>query len=398
MEKGSKRTLAGVSIGHAVHDTWYGVAPIMLAVLSTEIGLKNSDIGLVLLIYAAVSAATQPLFGRLSERIGGRPLAVGSIIWTSAMFTAALLAHNKLVLMGCIGMAGFGSGAWHPQAAANATIAGGKRYGATAASIFFFGGALGTAFLGSALGGFLIDRFGYRSLLALTVLTVVLALTVVRAMVPRRLEVESKHEDSPRVRPKLSRQFWMLMGVLLIGIALRSFTASTLNSFLPKYEQDLGTSTMTYAIVVALYQAAIAVGGVIGSYMADRLGLQRVLAASIVLTSLALTGFLGLSGWWSYVSVVTAGFLLGPSHTLFMVAGQRQFPRRMAMVSGIFLGFTFVSGAVGTWLLGVLADTRGLGTMLRVLPVGLLLSAVCALVSVPKTAPARAESKDSLPA
>jgi len=41
-----KRTaaLVGESIAHAAHDTWFGLAPVLLASMSTELALKNSDI------------------------------------------------------------------------------------------------------------------------------------------------------------------------------------------------------------------------------------------------------------------------------------------------------------------------------------------------------------------
>ena len=153
MAEGQRRTLLGVAIGHAAHDTWYGVAPILLATLSGSMQLSNSEIGLVLLLYQTVSSLTQPFFGRLSETAGGRPLAVGAILWTSLSFTGAVFSGSKAILALCIGLAGLGSGAWHPQGSANATAAGGARWGATSASLFFLGGSMGSAFLGAALGG-----------------------------------------------------------------------------------------------------------------------------------------------------------------------------------------------------------------------------------------------------
>ena len=50
------------------------------------------------------------------------------------------------------------------------------------------------------------------------------------------------------------------------------------------------------------------------------------------------------------------------------------------------MGFTFISGGVGTWLLGLLADRVGLGTTLGILPWAVLASALCAFFSIPRTA------------
>ncbi len=385
MENDARKTLIGEAIGHALHDTWFGVTPVLLAAVSTSLALSNSDIGLMLLCYQAVSSITQPFFGRMAERLGGRVLAVGAILWTTLLFTGALFAPTKLLLGACIALAGFGSGAFHPQGTANATVSGGQRYGATAASLFFFGGTLGTAFVGSALGGFLIGQFGRQSLVSISVLIVILTLTVVRRMVPREL---SQHQEGDKAQPQARNgaakgAAWAIIVVLLASIAFRSLAQHTLNTYIPKYYQDLGVMPAIYGLLLSLFLAATATGGVLGSFLGDRIGFQRVVAGSLLLTALALFGFMRLDGLAGQACFVLTGLFLGPSHTLLLVSGQRRFPQRMAMMSGIFLGFTFVSGAGGAWLLGLLADRIGLGAALGLLPIPLVAGAICAWIAVP---------------
>jgi len=389
MERETKRVLIGEAVGHALHDSWYGVAPVLLAALSAQMALNNADIALAILLYQIVSSITQPFFGRFSERLGGRPFAVGSILWTTAMFSIVLFTNSKLVLMGCIAAAGLGSGAWHPQGTVNSTVAGGRRWGATAASIFFFGGTLGTSILGAALGGFLIDTFGRHSLLALSALTVLLAITVVRTMVPRTLAMQ----DEAHVREQVAerggngRAFWAMVAVLLVGVALRSLVQFTLNTFVPKYQQDMGVSPTVYGGLMSAFLFGNAIGGVIGSYAADRVGIRRILLGSLLLGGLCFYAFLATQGMLSYIALALGGVFFGPSHTLFLVSGQRRFPQRMATVSGLLLGFIFVSGAGGSWILGLLADRIGLAKVLTVVPWAMLGAAIAAFISVPQKAP-----------
>lgn len=386
MERTNERTLLGVSIGHAAHDTWYGVAPVLLAALSSQMQLSNSEIGLVLLLYQAVSSLTQPFFGRLSERVGGRSMGVAAILWTTLMFSGVLFAPNKLWLALFIGLAGFGSGAWHPQGAVNATVAGGARWGATSASIFFLGGTLGSAVLGSALGGWLLGEFGRSSLLIVSAITVSLALFVVRTMVPQHVAVPHKTAEeaaAPAHNGNGKRAFWTFLGLLLAATAFRSLVAHSLNTYIPKYQQDLGVPPEVYGGIMSLFLIAQAVGGVSGSYLADRIGIRNVLVGTMVLGGLLFLPFVRITGFWSYASLIVSGFLIGPSHTLLVIAGQRQFPQRMAMASGIFLGFNFVSGAGGAWLLGLLADRISLGNALGILPFSLFIAAAVALFAVP---------------
>jgi FSR family fosmidomycin resistance protein-like MFS transporter len=383
MKRENERTLWGEAIGHGAHDTWFGVAPVLLAALSASMHLTNAEIGLVLLLYQVLSSLTQPFFGRLAERVGGRPLAVGSILWTTLMFSAVLFVQAKWQLALCLALAGFGSGAWHPQGAANSTVAGGAKWGATAASIFFLGGTLGSAFLGSALGGFLLGTFGRHSLLLVSAITVVLALTFVRRMVPQRLTPAAPSRRASNNGAALDGAFWALFACLLLATALRSLAYHTMNTYIPKYQQDLGVSPATYGVLMSLFLFATAIGGVVGAYLADRVGLRPILIGSLALAAVTFLAFMRGHGFWGALWLVLAGICVGPSHTLFVVAGQRLFPQRMAMISGLFLGFTFVSGAGGAWLLGLLADHVGLATTLGLLPWILMGATVIVLVGVP---------------
>lgn len=384
MEKARKRALLGVSIGHAAHDVWFGLTPVLLAALSGQMQLSNADIGLAVLLYEGISSFTQPLFGRLAERVGGRVLGVGAILWTTSVFSISLFVQSKTGLGLCIALGGLGSGAWHPQGMANASIAGGKHWGATSTSIFSLGGMLGSAFLGAALGGYILEAHGRRALLIISVITVTLALGFVRRMIPEQIEVPD--EDTPRVKEgdgSGNHLFWVMVGFLLLGIALRSLTHFSLNAYIPKYFRDMGRSPATYGIIASLFSAATAIGGVAGSYLGDRIGLQRVLMASLLLGFASLLLFVRLEAFWSSVFLILCGLSVGPSQTLFIVTGQRRFPARMAMISGVFLGFTFVSGSGGSWLLGLLADRVGLASAFSLLPWALLISAFFTLLSAP---------------
>ncbi len=386
MDMGKNRALLGEAIGHGAHDAWYGVAPILLASLSGSMRLSNQDIALMLLLYQLLSSVTQPFFGRLSERIGGRPLAVAAICWTTAMFSGTLFAESKFALGAFIFLAGLGSGAWHPQGTTNATLAGGSRWGATAASIFFVGGTAGSAFLGAALGGALLERFGRPALLVISFVTLALALTVVRRWVPRWLPMSE--ESSPQAQSATqggATTFRLLLVVLLATLALRAVTQNSLNTFVPKQQADLGVSSDVYGVVVSLHLVASAAGAILGSYLADRFGLRSVLIGSMALGGLLLFGYSGGEGWISYASFVLAGFAYGPSHTLLIVAGQRRFPTRLATMTGLLLGYTFVAGAGGTWVLGVIADRVGLDVVMGYLPWALIAAALLAVIAVPRS-------------
>ncbi|HHX66400.1 MAG TPA: MFS transporter, partial [Chloroflexi bacterium] len=250
------------------------------------------------------------------------------------------------------------------------------------------GGTLGSAYLGAALGGWLLEAYGRRALLVIAAVACFIALTVVRRTVPQKLLTATEGTKNVQTaNGSTAGSFWMLLVMLLIGIAMRSLTFTSLTTYVSKYQQDLGASPATYGMLMSVFLTTVAVGGVVGSYLADRLGLKRVLAGSLIISAGLLFFFLRTTGFASYVLFALLGLIFGPSHTLFLVAGQRQFPTRMAMMAGIFLGFTFVSGAGGAWVLGLLADRFGLSTMLGVLPWAVVAALAAALMGVPREAP-----------
>ncbi len=390
----NKRTLIGLAIGHGAHDTWYGVAPILLASLSGEMALSNAAIAQILLLYQLLSSFTQPFFGRLSEKIGGRPLAVISIIWTTCMFSIALFVNTTWALSLCIFLAGLGSGAFHPQAAANATAAGGQRYGATAMSLFFLGGTGGSALLGAALGGYLIENFGRTSLLVISATTILIALTVVRSSTPRTMPVLADATKENKIASK-GKVLWIPVALLLLVMAVRGLSQNAITTFVPKFQEDMGVAASVYGLLMSMYMIANALGGVLGSFLADRLDFRTILTGAIIGSGLLLWGSNVTTGFASQALFVLSGFIMGPAHTLLIRTGQRRFPSSLATASGFFMGFTFVTSAGGAWLLGLLADQRSLSLVMQMLPWLMLISGVLVIPAIwdikPKSAQAVTE-------
>jgi fucose permease len=242
--------------------------------------------------------------------------------------------------------------------------------------------------------------FGRTSLLLISAITLILAFTVVRSTVPQKVS-RVGNVEKPVSQAHLGATatgFYMVLTFLLLGIALRSLVNMNLQNYIPKQQQELGVSPAIYGLVMSAFLFASSVGGLAGSFAADKLGLRRVLAVSMILAGVSLYGFTLTQGVWSYACLGLTGLFIGPSHTLFVVAGQRRYPERMATMTGLFLGFTFVSGSVGAWLLGLLADRVGLSFTLGLLPWALAGAALCALFGVPEPKAQLVESESPAPA
>jgi FSR family fosmidomycin resistance protein-like MFS transporter len=81
--------------------------------------------------------------------------------------------------------------------------------------------------------------------------------------------------------------------------------------------------------------------------------------------------------WTSILSVVI-GLILASAFSAILVYAQELLPRRVGMISGLFFGFAFGLGGIGSALLGKLADYTSIDFVYRVcafLPVIGLLTA-----------------------
>lgn len=357
--------LFGLAIRHALQDTALGVIPILLAARSGELHLSNAQIGLGPLLYQTASSISQPMFGHLSDRRGLTWLPTAAVMWTSLLVGLAGLAQSYLLIAMLIALAGLGSGAFHPQSAAQATATGGDNRQATAASLFFLGGTFGQALVGSALGGAFISLLGSQGLLLLTALVWAVALFLYRwTRVNRSAKGKAPSPQGPGAN-SMQVVPWFGLTVFLLAIAVRAVSRQGFVNYIPKLYQDWDYSPATYGLMLSFYLLGGALGGVAGSYLADRLGAKRVLVISLLITAPLTLGFLFAGGTWAYVLIFCAGLFSGPSHTLLVVAGQRMLAGRAALASGLVLGFTFLSGSVFSWVAGLVADHLGLYLILQ---------------------------------
>src|SRR4029434_271884 len=95
--------------------------------LKESLGLSLAQVGLLLGVYSLTSSLTQPIFGYLSDRYGGRWFAVGGVLWMALLQGVVRFMPTFARALGIATLAGFGSAAFHPQGASGANRAAGER-------------------------------------------------------------------------------------------------------------------------------------------------------------------------------------------------------------------------------------------------------------------------------
>ena len=393
------RRLSAVSFGHMAIDIINASIAMILAVLAVPFNITNAQIGLGGMAYALMGSLSQPFFGVLADKFGGRWLGAIGLLWTAAFYYAATFSQNYFTLITLMTVASLGSGAFHPQGAMNAGAAGGHK-ATTGTSIFFLLGQMGLA-LGPMIAGVLLEEIwmlGPR-IMAVATLPFVVWMAISLRKPLERVEEEpppppppATAEERRRLQQRIARaravsdrdappnRRWVALVAFAVLVALRASVHQIFYGMLPKYFADLGFSPTQFGFMVGVPSVAIALGSMSGGIMGDRYDQPKILLWSL----LAATPFSWLmldivDGWVFFPLAFAAGFLVGIPHSILVVMAQRFLPDRQGLASGAILGFTFASGALGMGLAGPIADVYTLSGVMHVVAVLPLLAAMCAV-------------------
>lgn len=362
---------------------------LLVAILAVSLGMSNAQVGLFLLLYNVGASLSQPLFGWLADRFGARWLVMGGLAWTSSFYVLASVVPEWPALY-ALTLASLGSAAFHPSGTKIASQASELRR-TQATAFFFMAGQIGL-FLGPILAGVLLDGYGRRGFLALPLFAMLVVLAGWRWLVDdvRHGSADRSHrsnaqDSSAGARARSSTPtardlglHRMLPALIVIALAYNTVSFSTQN-FAPKLFAEWNYSASYLGWVAGLFMMGSAVGGVVGGSLADRIGGKPVITVSMVAAVLPVFFYIPAGDVWRFPVLLLAGFFGGMPHSIVILQAQALLPDRRALASGLALGFMFLSGALGSYAVGVVADAVGLATTLQWLGLLMLVGAGAAL-------------------
>jgi FSR family fosmidomycin resistance protein-like MFS transporter len=281
---------------------------------------------------------------------------------------------------------GIGTALFHPVSAALVAQAAPPAQRGFWMSMYISAGNLGLG-LGPLLVGMVLIRGSVSSTWLLAIPAVIVALLMWRL---------APHRPGARGRTTASlwsvlRRHWRLLSVLISVVALRSWASTSLVTFLPTLATQRGAAPDEAAQVLTVFLISGAIGGFAGGAAADRLGRDRVVIGSLLLSvpfsvTLALLDTFGPAFW---LAAALSGFFLNGSWISLTVRGQESVPGSIAMMSGLMLGLSIGLGGLAVTPIGVIAEAYGLGAVIAVVACLPLLGALLmTLVPSPPSRPA----------
>ena len=267
-------------------------------------------------------------------------------------------ADNFYWILISVMLIGTGSSIFHPESARISNLASGGKRG-LAQSIFQVGGNFGTA-LGPLLVALIVVPNSQKYILWFVIVAVIgLGILSKIAFWYRDHLILRNHKAQPFINlhnlPKKKVQ--ISIAILLIVIFSKFFYSASLSSYYQFYIIDKFNLTIQQAQYhMFIYLIAYAIGTILGGPLGDKIGRKYVIWLSVFgATPFALLlPYVNL--FWTDVLMVVIGIIISSAFPAILVYAQELVPKKLGMVSGLFYGFAFGMGALGSALLGRLAD------------------------------------------
>ena len=351
--------LLALSFSHLLNDTLQSLIPSIYPMVKDSFQLSFSQIGLITFTFQISASVLQPLVGHFMDK---RPqpyaLAIGMGFTMFGLVSLSIATSFNIVLMS-VALMGVGSAIFHPEASRIAHMAAGVRHG-MAQSLFQVGGNAGSS-LGPLLAALILLPYGrfqviWFSLVALAAIGILSWVGNWYKNNMQRIRKKSARRSSGEMNLS-KRKVAFSIGILLLLIFSKYIYMASLTSYFTFYLIDkFGLSIQTSQIYLFLFLFAVAAGTFIGGPVGDRIGRKYVIWISILGVAPFALMLPYMNLFWTGAISVVIGLILSSAFSAILVYAQELIPGKVGMIAGLFFGFAFGIGGIGSALLGTLAD------------------------------------------
>ena len=352
--------LFAISVSHLLNDTIQSLIPAIYPLIKTNYHLSFSQIGLITLTFQLAASLLQPFVGMFTDK---KPqpysLAMG-MGFTLLGLVGLSMSNNFHLILISVALVGVGSSIFHPESSRMAHAAAGVQPG-LAQSIFQLGGNMGSS-IGPLLAAWIIVPHGQFSIIwfSLMAMLAIFILTKVGNWYKSylvRIKVSRRHVETV-IKPTFPKsKIIYSVAILLVLIFSKYFYMASLTSYFTFYMiNKFGVSIQASQIYLFIFLFSVAAGTLIGGPVGDRFGRKYVIWFSILGTAPFALMLPYANLFWTGVLIVPIGIILASAFSAILVYAQELIPGKVGLVAGLFFGFAFGMGGIGSALLGNLAD------------------------------------------
>src|SRR4051794_22929611 len=355
--------LLTISFSHLLNDTIQSLIPSIYPIVKASFHLNFGQVGLITLTFQLAASLFQPFVGFYTDK---KPqpfsLATGMAFTLIGLVCLAFASSFGWILVS-VGLIGTGSSVFHPEASKVAYMASGGRRG-LAQSIFQVGGNAGSS-IGPLLAALIIVPSGQKSIAWFSALALIAILVLIAIGKWYRQNMQWIH---PKKVAAHGGQVHLSKGkvaasivILLVLIFSKYFYLASMTSYYTFYLIDkFHISVQSSQVHLFIFLFSTAVGTFLGGPLGDRFGRKYVIWFSILGVAPFTLLLPHVNLFWTTILSVFIGLILASAFSAILVYAQELLPGKVGTVSGLFFGFAFGMGGLGSAVLGRLADNTSI--------------------------------------
>lgn len=350
--------LVAISLAHLINDLLQAVIPAIYPRLEAKFDLSMAQVGMITLCYQLSASIFQPVVGAYTDK-NPKPFSqvIGMCFTILGITTLAYAPSYGYVLLAVV-LVGVGSSIFHPESSRVAYLASGGRR-SFAQSVFQIGGNAGTAMAPLLVAWIVLPNDQqYILYFVLFALLAQFFLGYIGRWYKANLRDKNNKNGKIIKIPNLpASRITFSVVILLVLIFSKYFYVAGITSYFQFYTiKKFGLTEVQAQVYLFYFLIAVAAGTLLGGIFGDRFGRKYVIWFS-VLGAAPFTLFLPYADLQqTAILIVLVGLIISSAFPAILVYAQELLPKKIGMVSGLFYGFAFGMGGLGSAVLGWWAD------------------------------------------
>lgn len=311
----------------------------------------------------------QPFVGVYTDKKPNPKFLISGITLSMTGLLLLAFAHYYPILLFAVALIGMGSSVFHPEASRVAQLASGGQKG-LAQSIFQVGGNSGSA-IGPLLVALVVLPLGqsYVGIFAVPAFIGLIVLWKIAKWYARQLSIgrtSKKTGFAPDVLLSRKRVLISIITLLVLVFSKYIYLAS-MNNYLTFFLMEkFHISVKNSQLCLFTFAAAVAVGTISGGRLGDKYGRKNIIWISILGAAPFTLCLPYLSFGWTIVFIVLIGLIIASAFSAILVFATELMPNKVGLIAGLFYGFSFGIGGIGSAVLGALADSIGIEYVFKI--------------------------------
>jgi MFS transporter, FSR family, fosmidomycin resistance protein len=358
-----------ISFAHLLNDMLQSVIPSIYPLIKSNLQLTFSQIGLITFTFQITASLLQPFVGQYTDKYP-KPysLAIGMGFSLAGLVILSMAAGFYTILL-AVALLGVGSSIFHPEASRVAHLASGGKRG-LAQSIFQLGGNAGSA-LGPLLAAAIIIPHGQSNAIWFSIAAIlgIIVLSRIAGWYKDHLILRTAKKGSGEVIDNGLSKTTVVISIIILLVLIFSkyFYMASMSSYFTFYLIDkFHLSVQQSQLYLFIFLGSVAAGTLLGGPLGDRFGRKYIIWISILGVAPFTLLLPHVNLFWTGVLSAIIGVILASAFSAILVYAQELVPGKVGMIAGLFFGFAFGMGGLGSALLGKLADLTSIGYVFKV--------------------------------